>query len=307
MLLSFSICWLANLLSFSVFQKAGLTPEVVRKYAPQSHHGKQGTPTMAGAIFSIIAVMFIMIFSPENWRIALTILCFMGVGMYDDLTKLMGTRHGISMRAKFVLISLMSLILMEISWHSNPEILFHIPFVNISLVPPHWFYLVFGVFVMNATSNAMNFTDGIDGLCATQFLILFLGLYFIYLFGHKEMIGLYGACYLMAGVLAFLWFNVSPAKLFMGDTGSLVLGAVVALLYIESGWVLLLPLVGLILVAEVVSVALQIMSFKLTGNRIFKMAPVHHHFELSGWSTSQIVTRALIISVLTLLIGVSFI
>jgi phospho-N-acetylmuramoyl-pentapeptide-transferase len=179
-----------------------------------------------------------------------------------------------------------------------------VPFVGAVDIHPVAFILI-AAFAIVATSNAVNITDGLDGLAGGTLIFAFVGYMIIaFTFGQPNLAEV---CALIIGaLLAFLWFNVHPAQIFMGDSGSLALGATLAVTAVITGQVLLLPMIGLVFVMETGSVILQIVSVKLRDRRIFKMSPLHHHFELSGWDEEKITLRFWIIGALSALIGVAF-
>ena len=179
-----------------------------------------------------------------------------------------------------------------------------VPFIGEVGIEP-WAYVFFAAFTIVATTNGVNFTDGLDGLAGGTLIFSFVAYMIIALLGGQTNLAI--LCALLIGaLLGFLWFNVHPAQIFMGDSGSLAMGATLAVMSLVTGQILLLPLIGIIFVLEVGSDIIQILSFKLTGRRIFKMAPLHHHFELSGWDEEKITMRFWIIGVLAAMLGVTF-
>lgn len=292
---SYIICLMTCYCALSYFKRWNIAPEVIRKEGPQSHYGKSGTPTMAGICFVSLAVIWMWVMAPDQWRLILCVMGFMMIGAYDDAVKITGSQRGLSMKIKMLVLLLFSVLVMYLM----PVVPIHIPFSSLSIVLSKGWYIGFGALVLTASANAMNFTDGIDGLCASQFLLLFFGLIMVqcmnmtHISSQLEVSG-----YLAVGVMAFLYFNAQPAQMFMGDSGSLPLGALMGLLYIQSGWVLYFPWVAIILVAEVLSVIIQIIGFKSRGIRVFKMAPLHHHFELSNWSNMQILMRFSLVTIM---------
>jgi phospho-N-acetylmuramoyl-pentapeptide-transferase len=179
-----------------------------------------------------------------------------------------------------------------------------VPFIGEVAVEP-WFYIVFAAFAIVATTNGVNFTDGLDGLAGGTLIFAFVAYMIIALLGGQTDLAI--LCALIIGaLLGFLWFNVHPAQIFMGDSGALAMGATLAVVSLITGQILLLPLIGIIFVLEVGTDILQIGYYKLTRKRIFKMAPLHHHFELSGWDEEKITMRFWIIAVLAAMLGVTF-
>jgi len=296
MLASYILCFVTCFIVLFYFQRLNFAPEIIRQEGPKSHYGKSGTPTMAGICFILMGLFWMLFMCQDQWPFCLCIFGYMLIGTYDDWVKITGVRRGLSMRVKMLLLLLTASIVMFFV----PVVPIQIPFLGTEFIMQKGWYMAFGALVLTSSANAMNFTDGVDGLCATQFLVLLLGLFIFQLLDIVQMPSLLMmSAYVGIGVLAFLYYNAQPAQMFMGDSGSLPLGALIGFLYMQSGLALYLPWLALVLVAEVLSVMIQIFSFKRWGKRVFKMAPLHHHFELSHWSNMQIVIRFLIVTVLT--------
>ncbi|MEG2118976.1 MAG: phospho-N-acetylmuramoyl-pentapeptide-transferase [Pseudoflavonifractor sp.] len=266
----------------------------IKEYGPAWHNRKQGTPTMGGIMFIVGLAAAVL---TVGWRDmaagrfgGLFVLCFAlvfgAIGFVDDSMKVKGKRgDGLSAGMKFIL-QLAAAILFTVLMRNFHYINFHlyIPFLNVTLPMPDWLYMVFAAFAMVATVNAVNLTDGIDGLATgvTMPVALFF-LAVAVLWGQAEL-GVFSAA-LFGGLCAFLLFNFHPAKVFMGDTGSLFLGGAVCGLAFALDIPLVILLVGVIYVAETLSDIIQVVYFKAThGKRIFRMAPLHHHLEMGGWS-----------------------
>lgn len=271
----------------------------IRTEGPKSHFKKAGTPTIGGLIFifATIITMFIMVGNPTD-EAMVALYAFIGfgfVGFLDDLLKIIKKKNeGLTSGQKMILLLIVSGFL---TWYAYKYIgtSINIPFLdgqlNLGL-----FYIPFVVFYFAGVTNAVNLTDGLDGLATsvTVLVTTFLGIV-SYNLGH---ISLAIFCVALAGsLLAFLRFNAFPARVFMGDTGSLALGGAVAMIALILKMPLILVFIGIIYVIETLSVILQVASFKLTGKRIFKMAPIHHHFEQLGWSETKIVSVFSIITV----------
>ena len=271
----------------------------IRAEGPKSHLKKAGTPTIGGLIFifATIITMFIMVGNPTD-EAMVALYAFVGfgfVGFLDDLLKIIKKKNeGLTSGQKMILLLIVSGFL---TWYAYKYIgtSINIPFLdgqfNLGL-----FYIPFVMFYFAGVTNAVNLTDGLDGLAAsvTVLVTTFLGIV-SYNLGH---ISLAIFCVALAGaLLAFLRFNAFPARVFMGDTGSLALGGAVAMVALILKMPLILVFIGIIYVIETLSVILQVTSFKLTGKRIFKMAPIHHHFEQLGWSETKIVSVFSIITV----------
>lgn len=271
----------------------------VRPYTPDGHRKKNGTPTLGGLLIigMILAnsLLFIGWNSPTIWIIAATLLSFGSLGAWDDWQKIRKGK-GIKAKTKFGLQLLTALGVMSL-WIAllRPVLSIWIPILDVSLYVG-WFAIPWAMFVVIACANAVNLTDGLDGLAAWCLMPNFL-LFMIVGLSLIPSISIISA--IIAGVLlGFAWFNSYPAQLFMGDVGSLALGAALAMVALMLRVELILPISAAIFMLEVISVILQIGSYKLRGKRLFKMAPLHHHFELSGIAEPKIVMRAFIVSVL---------
>ncbi|NGT65720.1 phospho-N-acetylmuramoyl-pentapeptide-transferase [Clostridium perfringens] len=271
----------------------------IRQEGPKSHLKKAGTPTIGGLIFifATIITMFIMVGNPTD-EAMIALYSFVGfgfVGFLDDLLKIIKKKNeGLTSGQKMILLLIVSGFL---TWYAYKYIgtSINIPFLN-GQINFGLFYIPFVMFYFAGVTNAVNLTDGLDGLATsvTVLVTTFLGI-ISYNLGH---ISLAIFCVALAGaLLAFLRFNAFQARVFMGDTGSLALGGAVAMVALILKMPLILVLIGIIYVIETLSVILQVASFKLTGKRIFKMAPIHHHFEQLGWSETKIVSVFSIITV----------
>jgi phospho-N-acetylmuramoyl-pentapeptide-transferase len=299
--------------------------QVIREEGPQSHQGKAGTPTMGGLLilvsFLIPTLLWARLTNTYVWVAVGVTFTFGLIGFLDDFLKIR-RRHnlGLTVRAKMGLQVLAgaatgALLLLLPGFESTLAF----PFFKELVLPLGLLYIPFAVLVLVGTSNAVNLTDGLDGLAIGSTMIAAATyIVFTYLAGNVVLGGylqvplipgvgevtiflgaLVGAC------LGFLWFNCHPAEIFMGDVGSLSLGAAIGVVALLAKQELLLVLVGGLFVLEAVSVILQVGSFKLTGRRIFKMAPLHHHFELAGWAESKVIVRFWILSILFALLSLS--
>ena len=272
-----------------------------RKEGPQSHLGKKGTPTMGGIIL-IIATLFISAFlyfdysasEPEiATRLLPMIFVTLGfgvVGFIDDYKKVvLHNTDGLSPKAKMAglfLISLAYVVMLLAFFKNGCDI--YIPFANKFITLPIYIYIPFAIAVILGTTNAVNLTDGIDGLASSITTVILTALTVISIIWHIKETTIFG-CIVMGSSLGFLLFNLHPAHVFMGDTGSLLLGGAIAGIALYMKLPLLLILLAIIPVIETISVILQVAYFKKTKKRLFKMAPIHHHFELSGWKETAIV------------------
>lgn len=297
--------------------------QVVRSDGPLTHLTKQGTPTMGGGLIllsiSISVLLWANLLSPYVWIILFIMLFYGLIGWIDDSLKIskLNTK-GIGARNKFILQiigAVLFIIFTNLFTDFNSDV--YIPFLKNVSIDLGWFFVFFMMLVIIGTSNAVNLTDGLDGLAigpvmttAFSFLVISycVGNYNIseyfnisYIKGVGE-ISIICSAIIMSG-LGFLWFNTYPAQVFMGDVGSLSLGATLAGISIFTKNEILLVVIGGVFVLEAISVMVQVVSFKLTGKRMFRMAPLHHHFELKGWAEPKVIVRFWIISVVLSIIG----
>ena len=289
--------------------------QIERTEGPQSHLKKQGTPTMGGIIMIIVLIVvgiFLYIdFSKDQQDVANAILPLIGVsvgfgliGFIDDSKKLFfKNTKGLSPKAKMLgllIVAVAYTVVLTQVFKIGTDIF--IPFVKEYITLPIWVYIPFAVLVMLATTNAINLTDGIDGLSTSVTTIIITCLTVIsVLIGLKEVTAV-GAI-LIGTCLGFLLFNLHPAKVMMGDTGSLMLGGAIAGIALYLKMPLLLLIIAIIPIIETLSVMIQVTYYKKTGNRIFKMTPIHHHFELSGWKENKIVSVFSLITLVFCIIG----
>jgi len=299
----------------------------IRADGPASHLlTKKGTPTMGGLMILIgliaSALLWASLTSPYVWIVLFVTLGFGAIGFYDDYLKVTKQSHlGFSGRARlageFVIAAIACYAMKLVGGAAATSLA--LPFINGYVIDLSWAFLLFGSFVIVAFGNAVNLTDGLDGLAivpvmiaaATLGLISYFAGNLVYshylLINHipnaGEIIVVCGAV-IGAGV-GFLWFNAPPAQIFMGDTGSLALGGLLGTVAVIIKHEVVLAIIGGLFVMEALSVVVQVTSFKLTGKRVFKMAPIHHHFEQLGWSEPQIVMRFWIISFVLAMVGLS--
>lgn len=299
----------------------------VRDDGPKSHLSKAGTPTMGGALILIAIAISTLLWSDLSsdkvWVALGVTLSFGLIGGVDDYKKLVyGNSKGLSAKAKYfwqTFFGFMAAYFIFANATTPIETTLIVPFMKDVLIPLGGFFIVFAYLVIVGSSNAVNLTDGLDGLAIMPTVMVAgaLGV-FAYLTGHLNFSDYLGIPY-VAGVgeltifcgalvgagLGFLWFNTYPAQVFMGDIGALALGAALGVVAIYVRQELVLVIMGGIFVMETVSVILQVASFKLTGKRIFRMAPIHHHFELKGWPEPRVIVRFWIITVVLVLIGLA--
>ena len=295
----------------------------IRADGPQTHLSKRGTPTMGGLmILTSITVSMLLWMDFSNtylWACLFITVGFGLIGFLDDYDKVTKRSHkGVSARtrllAEFFVAGIGCAI---ITYGAGTEL--YIPFYNGPLIDLGWFYVVFAAFVVVAFGNAVNLTDGLDGLATMPVIIAAIAFLVIsYLVGNaifSEYLGiphvlgvgdLTVLCSAIVGAgLAFLWFNAPPAAVFMGDTGSLALGGALGAIAVSTQHEIVLGIIGGIFVVEAMSVIIQVFFYKRTGKRVFRMAPIHHHFEQLGWSEPTVVIRFWIISFVLALAGLS--
>ena len=301
--------------------------QAIREDGPKSHLSKAGTPTMGGALILVAITFSTLLWADLDNRfvwITLGVLVVFGaVGWVDDWRKVVQKNsRGLPGRWKYFWQSVGAIgaaCALYFTAESPAETQLIVPFFKDVAINLGWFYLVLTYFVINGTSNAVNLTDGLDGLAImpTVLVAAALGI-FAYASGHAqfaeylhiphvagsgELVVIVAA--LCGAGLGFLWFNSYPAQVFMGDVGALSLGAVLGVMAVIVRQEIVLFIMGGVFVMETVSVMLQVASFKLTGRRIFRMAPIHHHFELKGWPEPKIIVRFWIITVILVLVGLA--
>lgn len=272
----------------------------VRKEGPRSHLRKQGTPTMGGImmIISLIVITLVYVFGfIRNFEKAIPILALLFasvgfgiVGFVDDYKKVvLKNTDGLNPKLKMfglLLISVLYTIFLMKFTNIGTGIL--IPFINFELMLPNWIFIPFTIVVMLATTNAINLTDGVDGLAGSVTAIITIAISIIaYKLGYSEVSAF--SSILVGSIMGFLIYNFHKAKVMMGDTGSLFLGGAISSILIYLKLPLLLLILAIMPVIETLSVIIQVMSFRIRGKRVFKMAPLHHHFELTGWRENKVV------------------
>ncbi|MEB8171002.1 phospho-N-acetylmuramoyl-pentapeptide-transferase [Macrococcus caseolyticus] len=284
----------------------------IREEGPKSHMVKSGTPTMGGLTFLISTVLLSAIacfFVEDNGPLILLILVTVGfglIGFVDDyIIVVKKNNQGLTSKQKFlfqIIIAILFYVVSNVLGLLSLSNEINIPFTDIG-IPLSVFYVIFIIFWQVGFSNAVNLTDGLDGL-ATGLSIIAFSCYFYLAMVQGATAMAYFSAILIGSLCGFLLYNKNKAKLFMGDTGSLALGGVIATVSIMLNQELTLIFIGFVFVVETLSVMMQVTSFKLTGKRIFKMSPLHHHFEMVGWSEWKIVTVFWIVGILTGLIGI---
>ncbi|MCV6588443.1 MAG: phospho-N-acetylmuramoyl-pentapeptide-transferase [Marinobacterium sp.] len=301
--------------------------QAVRDDGPESHLSKSGTPTMGGALIILAIGISTLLWSDLSnrfiWIVLLVTLIFGAVGWVDDYRKVVEkSSRGLPARWKYLWQSVGGFgaaVLLYFTAQSPVETELLVPFIKDLAIPMGGFFIIFTYFVIVGSSNAVNLTDGLDGLAIMPTVMVAAALaVFAYASGHAsfaeylkipyvagagELIIFCGA--IVGAGLGFLWFNTYPAQVFMGDVGALALGAALGVVAVIVRQELILVIMGGVFVAETISVILQVASFKLTGRRIFRMAPLHHHFELKGWPEPRVIVRFWIITVILVLIGLA--
>ncbi|MBQ0821654.1 phospho-N-acetylmuramoyl-pentapeptide-transferase [Microvirga terrae] len=300
----------------------------IREDGPQSHLlTKRGTPTMGGLmILAGVLISTLLWANLENhyvWVVLFVTVGFGAIGFYDDYLKVTKQSHkGFSGRSRLAIEALIAAVAcIAISYMATPGLAnkLALPFSKDLIFNLGWFYIVFAGFVIVGAGNAVNITDGLDGLAIVPVMIAagtfgfiaylagnavfsnYLQIHFVP--GTGELAVICGA--LIGAGIGFLWFNAPPAQIFMGDTGSLALGGLLGTVAVAAKHEIVLAIVGGLFVLEIMSVIIQVASFKLTGKRVFKMAPIHHHFEQMGWTEPQVVIRFWIIAVVLALVGLA--
>jgi phospho-N-acetylmuramoyl-pentapeptide-transferase len=300
----------------------------IREEGPEHHHAKAGTPTMGGVLivlsFSFATLLWADLTNPYIWTVLMATLGFAAVGLIDDwLIVRRQSNQGLTVRQKLVLQILVGIaagLMARAAAIPAPHAgALAVPFLKDVLVPLGILYVPFVILVLLGSSNAVNLTDGLDGL-AVGAVAIAAATYtvFVYVAGHARIaeylrivpvsdageVAIFTGA-MVGAAIGFLWFNCHPAQVFMGDVGSLALGGGIGIVAVVAKQELLLVLVGGLFVLEELSVIIQVLSFKLRGKRVFRMAPLHHHFELLGWTETQVVIRFWIIAVVFALAGLS--
>jgi phospho-N-acetylmuramoyl-pentapeptide-transferase len=289
----------------------------VREDVPESHRAKTGTPSMGGALIVLSITASVLIWQDPStiytWMLLAAVLGYGAIGFVDDLLKLY-RRKGLAAWVKFGgQIAVSGAIVALLYVHRNEHTtLLYLPFLKRAVIDLGWFYAPFAVLLLTWYSNSVNITDGLDGLAIGLVILVGLSVSVLaYLTGRADWAAYLGIpfikgsweitifCLAMVGAsVGFLWFNAHPAEVMMGDTGSLALGGALGVVSLIIKKEVLLLVLGGVFVLEGLSVMIQVASFQLTGRRVFRMAPLHHHFELKGWDESKVIVRFWIISIM---------
>ncbi|WP_101773034.1 phospho-N-acetylmuramoyl-pentapeptide-transferase [Peptostreptococcus faecalis] len=282
--------------------------QTIRDDGPQSHLKKNGTPTMGGVLM-IVAILVATLFRTKiNNDILIALLCMLGfgaIGFIDDFVKIKMQRSlGLTAKQKLFLQVLLALIVTLYKYNSiEGGVQFIVPFLNTG-INIGIFYIPVMIVAILGTVNAVNLTDGLDGLASgiTAIVSLFFMAFALFVVNNVEISQMSAAT--LGACIGFLWFNVNPARVFMGDTGSMALGGAVTAFALFTNTILIIPIVGGIYFAEALSVIIQVMYFKKTRKRIFKMAPLHHHYEQCGWPETKVVFIFWLVSIMLAWVGV---
>jgi len=310
---------------FIKWAKDGKANQPIYDLAPDSHKQKAGTPTMGGIVFVFTTLIATLLTAKlNNYYIVgglVTIALFSLIGIKDDLAKIRSNQNdaGLTPKMKIILQVFASLATIGVLFYAGHTTEFYIPFYKYSLFDMGYYSVVFWILVMTASTNAVNLTDGLDGLATVPSIMAFFTLsVIVYILGHAiissylllpniKLVGelaIMGSAFIGA-LIAFLWFNSHPAQVFMGDSGSLAIGGFMGYMAIVAKSEILLLSIGFIFVLEAVSVILQVGSFRYRKKRIFLMAPIHHHYEKKGWVENKIIVRFWIIAFMTNLIALA--
>ena len=318
LLLSFALSVIVSLIVIPILKKLKVG-QSEREEGPKSHLTKKGTPTMGGLILIITTIIlsaFLYIdYAKDEPEIATRLLPmifvtigFGLVGFIDDFKKVvLHNTDGLSPRLKMLglmIIAIAYVVMLVFNFENGTDI--YILFVNQYITLPLWLYIPFAVIVILATTNAVNLTDGIDGLATSVTTIILTCLTVISIVWEIKETTIFG-CIVIGAALGFLLFNLHPAQIFMGDTGSLLLGGAIAGIALYLKLPLLLLIIAIIPVIETISVMIQVIVFKKTGKRVFKMTPIHHHFELCGWKENKIVSIFSLVTLIMSMVGIMII
>jgi phospho-N-acetylmuramoyl-pentapeptide-transferase len=297
----------------------------IREDGPATHLQKGGTPTMGGVLIIISVIISMLLWqnihSSKVWLTLIAFIAFGAIGFLDDLLKIRRRNAtGLSAWSKLILQFVIALlIVLYLYFEEKTSTVLYIPFFKNPVADMEWLWIPFAVLLLVGESNAVNLTDGLDGLASGLLLFVFITLAILtYLSGRSDYSHYLGIPYIagageltvfclaaVGACVGFLWFNAHPADVFMGDTGSLALGGVIATISLLIKKEMLVLIAGGVFVLEAASVIIQVLYYKLKKERVFKMAPLHHHFELSGWAETKVVTRFWILGGLFAIIALS--
>lgn len=309
LLLAFAVVVIVMPAYIRILGWAGLGKKIAAE-GPEAHQVKGGTPTMGGLLIIgvVLGLFYLLRGVPQVGMVAVagTLLLVGVLGAVDDYLNAK-TGEGISARQKMLWLVVVAGFAAYQIQRTYAIDSISVPFVGDVAIDP-WVYVAFAAFAIIATSNGVNLTDGLDGLAGGTLIFSYVAFLLVALLNEPVQPNLALMCAIIVGaLLGFLWFNVHPAQVFMGDSGSLALGATLAVTALITGQILVLPLIGFVFVIETLSVIIQRVYFKLTGGkRLFRFTPLHHHFELAGWDEEKITLRFWIVGILAGLLGVTF-
>jgi phospho-N-acetylmuramoyl-pentapeptide-transferase len=308
LLLSFAVIVILMPAYTRMLRFAGMGKRI-RQEGPESHQAKAGTPTMGGLLVIVVAIgLFLFMRGVPQFGVVApfaSLVLVGGLGAFDDYLNAK-TGEGISARQKMLWLVVVAAVAAYQIQTTYAIQSIDVPFVGAVMIHPA-IYIAFAAFAIIAAANGVNLTDGLDGLAGGTLVFAYVAFVFVALLNEPQQPNLAVLCALITGaLLGFLWFNVHPAQVYMGDSGSLALGATLAVTALITSQILILPIVGLVFVIETLSVVVQVAYFKLTGGRrIFRMSPLHHHYELAGWDEEKITLRFWIVGIIAGLIGVT--
>jgi phospho-N-acetylmuramoyl-pentapeptide-transferase len=308
LLLAFAVVMILMPAYIRLLRAVGMGKKIAVE-GPEAHLSKGGTPTMGGLLIILVVLgIFLLLRGVPSGGIIAPLLTLLLVGLLGAVDDYLNARtgEGISARQKLIWLTLVGgMTAFQIQSTYAIETLY-VPLVGDLPIAP-WLYTAFAAFAIIAAANGVNLTDGLDGLAAGTLVFAFVAYLLIALLNEPVQPNLAFLCALIVGaLLGFLWFNVHPAQVFMGDSGSLALGAALAVTALITSQILLLPLIGLVFVVETLSVVIQRTYFRLThGKRLFRFTPLHHHFELLGWDEEKITLRFWIVGIIVGLVGVT--
>ncbi|MBO4217885.1 MAG: phospho-N-acetylmuramoyl-pentapeptide-transferase [Erysipelotrichaceae bacterium] len=267
--------------------------QTIYELGPKSHQVKAGTPPMGGVVFIITSLLASLIVQPKafgDMHLLIVVLAFIGyglIGFVDDFIIVVKHQHeGLTPRMKFLMQSVLAVVFFLLYRNLNDNTVV-IPFLH-RQIDLGWFYVVVVFIMFTGESNAVNLSDGLDGLCAGLVILALIPFVYFCFRAGLDSVAIF-LCGVIGSLVGYLRYNIHPAQIFMGDTGSLALGGLLAAVAMVTKEEIALILIGGVFVVEVLSVMLQVASFQLTGKRIFRMSPLHHHFELGGWPETKVV------------------
>jgi phospho-N-acetylmuramoyl-pentapeptide-transferase len=306
LVLAFAVVALVMPAYLRLLRHAGFGKRVNREFGPEAHVVKEGTPTMGGLLLVVVVIALALLLDAVDATTYAVLLSLLGVGLlgaFDDWLNAR-TGDGISPRMKLawqIAVSVIAAIYLQQHFAFSSVVVPFVGEVSIGVVP----WILLAIVAIISTSNGVNLADGLDGLSGGTMVFAWLSYMVVALLNAPGQLNVAIICALIAGALVgFLWFNIHPASIFIGDAGALGFGAALAVTGLVTGYVLLLPVIGIIFVVETGSVLIQVASVKLTGRRVFLFTPIHHHFERLGWAETQITFRFWVVGAIGGVIGI---